>query len=273
MVEYAKPISIDKLKGFMAEIVKTGRLPQEYETPVLPEKMEEALGTMVVYSELYENMEGVHEDLEPYEHAYEEYRFEVVFSHAEKEDFRWIGYHTLDNGLSFYGGVLTLEGALDAFIALYQNNDGELRAFIPSNATDFDSDFIEAELRKNIWVRESFTLVEEKGETPNTFIVTIVADWNDGDYLRTEKTYSNEEFEKRILPALNHLDNFGKGRGKLRDYDNEGNLAIPQPEWESCHTLKSVTVQFVDENLKIWDVQMNYAKLPKEVEDVFFYDF
>lgn len=137
----------------------------------------------------------------------------------------------------------------------------------------YDSQKIEEELLDNLHIlrrKAKYHLVENKGTNTETFKVTIVADSNDGDYLRNTGTYSKEDFEKRILPGLNHLHNFGTGNYKLENYHNGYDLNIPSAEWGDCHTLESVMVEFTDSNEKIWKVEFEYAPLSEEDE---FFDY
>ena len=131
----------------------------------------------------------------------------------------------------------------------------------------YDSEKIEEELMEELdFVRRKakYHLVEKKGTDLESFEVTIIADSNDADYITNIDTYSKEEFEKRILPGLNHLHNFGTGRKKLEDYHNGFELSIPYTDWYPCHTLESVTVEFTDKNQKIWQVDLEYTSLPEE---------
>lgn len=99
----------------------------------------------------------------------------------------------------------------------------------------------------------------EKSEKRNVFIVRIVADSNDADYVTTENIYSKESFEKYVLDGLiellkNHGDNH-----KLPDFPNDKyDLDLPYNGWNgTCHSLESVTVEYFDENGDQWNVKLN----------------
>lgn len=100
----------------------------------------------------------------------------------------------------------------------------------------------------------NYTLVPKKGESLNTFIVTIVADSNDADYI-TETMYFDKEGFEEILPELANLrDNYGKNH-QLEKYPNPMDLDIPFNGWDGyCHSLESLDVEYIDGEGKIFEV-------------------
>lgn len=100
----------------------------------------------------------------------------------------------------------------------------------------------------------TYQLVEKRSENLNTFIVTIVADGNDADDVTETMFYTKDHFENIVKELANLRDNYSKGR-QLRNYPNEEGFCIPDDGWACpCHTLVKLTVEYVDEDGKIWDV-------------------
>jgi hypothetical protein len=99
-----------------------------------------------------------------------------------------------------------------------------------------------------------YQLVEKPKSELGRYKVTIKADSNDADYVTTIITYSKEEFEKHVLPELVNLTTNYKGDYKLPDFD-AGWLDIPYGEYDCCHTLEKVDVEYLDEQGKLWTVK------------------
>lgn len=99
-----------------------------------------------------------------------------------------------------------------------------------------------------------YKLVEKQSDMRNIFIVTLVGDANDGDYV-TETMYLNKDEFEEILPALDDLKDNYSGSEQLEDYPNEMELEIPFNGFDGhCHTLAELSVEYIDENGKIFDV-------------------
>jgi hypothetical protein len=108
---------------------------------------------------------------------------------------------------------------------------------------------------------EKYTLTKPESKQRDKFIVTIVADSNDADYITTENTYSKEEFEETIADALVDLQNNYGLSYQLPNYYNEHDLDIPYNGWDGyCHTLKYVQIQYIDNNGETWDVNLKGLK-------------
>jgi hypothetical protein len=97
-----------------------------------------------------------------------------------------------------------------------------------------------------------------KKKEVNKFIVTIVADSNDADYITTINKYDEVIFCKYVIDELIHLEKYS-GRHELESYEDNGiseYLNIPFNGYDGyCHTLESVKVEFIDHNGHIYDVQ------------------
>lgn len=101
-----------------------------------------------------------------------------------------------------------------------------------------------------------YQLVEKTGKNFNKFKVTIVADSNDADYITEIDYYTQEQFDKYIIDGLIHLRENASESHQLADYDNEYDLDIPYNGWDGyCHTLIELTVEYIDESGKVWDVE------------------
>lgn len=98
-----------------------------------------------------------------------------------------------------------------------------------------------------------YELVEKQGSELGKFKVTIKADSNDADYVTTICTYDKDKFEKHVVPELIELKKY-KADYKLPDFE-AGWLDIPYGEYDCCHTLESVSVEYIDENGKLWTVK------------------
>lgn len=99
-----------------------------------------------------------------------------------------------------------------------------------------------------------YELVEKYSGELGKFKVIIKADSNDADYVTTINTYDKNNFEKYVVPELIELRKY-KGDYKLPDF-NAGWLDIPYGEYDCCHTLESVDVEYLDENGKLWNVKI-----------------
>ena len=100
-----------------------------------------------------------------------------------------------------------------------------------------------------------YKLVEKKSDRTETFIITIVADSNDADWVTEKMEFNKEEFEE-ILPALVDLKENFSGSHELENYTNPMELDIPYNGYDGyCHTLYELTVEYIDENGKIYDVE------------------
>lgn len=101
-----------------------------------------------------------------------------------------------------------------------------------------------------------FKLVEKKSELKNIFILTIIADSNDGDYISESMSYTKTEFEKLIPELINLINNYSESH-ELEKYPNTMDLSIPFNGYSGyCHTLEELNIEFIDENGKIFDVDI-----------------
>ncbi|TVX86019.1 hypothetical protein [Paenibacillus agilis] len=110
---------------------------------------------------------------------------------------------------------------------------------------------------------EKYTL--SKTEARNIFIVTIVGDSNDADYITTEEVYNKSDFDEYVVNALIDLMTNYSNNHQLENYPNKFDLSIPHNGWDGyCHSLESVTIKHIDDNGEHWDVEMI---LPDDEED------
>lgn len=99
-----------------------------------------------------------------------------------------------------------------------------------------------------------YKLVKREVLKEKVFRVIIKADSNDADYITTDETYTEEEFNDIIDDLINLKHNYS-GRHELEDFPNESDLYIPSSEWGRCHTLEKLTVTCEDIDGIIYDVE------------------
>lgn len=101
-----------------------------------------------------------------------------------------------------------------------------------------------------------YRLIEKQSDMKETFIVTIVGDSNDGDYVTVTEHYDKEGFEE-VLPALIDLQENYSDNHRLEDYPNDMDLSIPYNGWDGyCHSLEELRIEYVDADGKIFDVEI-----------------
>lgn len=105
---------------------------------------------------------------------------------------------------------------------------------------------------------EKYTFVEKIEENTDRFRVIIVADSNDGDYMTETDYFSPEDFDRYAVDALLDLSRNYSEDYKLKDYPNDSDLCIPYNGFDGyCHTLESLTIEYIDHNGKVWSVELN----------------
>lgn len=93
--------------------------------------------------------------------------------------------------------------------------------------------------------RGKYALKEMKASGKEVFIIKLIGDYNDGDYITTENEVGREQFEGIVDELINLKKNF-MGRGELREYYDEHDLNIPQTDWgENCHTLVTLKITHI----------------------------
>lgn len=113
----------------------------------------------------------------------------------------------------------------------------------------------------------SYKLAPKRKDYFNMFKVTIVGDSNDADYITTTRWYSKSIFESQIINGLNDLNKKASDSYELREYENEYGLELPHSDWDICHSLESVSVEYVDEEGVSWDVEIEYEDEDEEDEE------
>ncbi|QNR65381.1 hypothetical protein IAQ67_15925 [Paenibacillus peoriae] len=102
-----------------------------------------------------------------------------------------------------------------------------------------------------------YTLSKPRKEAQDCFMVTIVADSNDADYITTTQTYSSKEFNGVIVDELIQLKNNYSGSHQLEDCPLGEYIDIPFNGYDGfCHSLESLTITYVDEDGYTWDVNL-----------------
>lgn len=99
-------------------------------------------------------------------------------------------------------------------------------------------------------------LIQKKGEEVGKFKVTIVGDAGDANYVTDTELFTKEHMEEFALEGLRDLREKASLPHELSHYDNEYDLPIPSNFHDGyCHTLVSVTVEFLGEEGKVWTLE------------------
>mgnify|MGYP003289602814 CR=1 FL=1 len=105
------------------------------------------------------------------------------------------------------------------------------------------------------------TIGESKKSKFNQFEVIIVADSNDGDYTTTRNFYSEDVFEMYLIDELVELLGKHSCAYGLESFDFNGYLDMPHGEYEPCHTLESVEVNYYDNTGTIRPVTIHVSEV------------
>ncbi len=111
-------------------------------------------------------------------------------------------------------------------------------------------------------------LKEKKSSRKEVFIITIQADSNDADYM-TEKTIINKtnmtDEVIDLIQKLKKIEGVNHALGEAYEDDNNeyglehddffNHINVPFTDWGICHSLEDLSVEYVDENGKIFDVE------------------
>lgn len=100
------------------------------------------------------------------------------------------------------------------------------------------------------------------------FRVTIEADMNDGDYLTNINQYSKDRFSEHLVDELIELKKIvGKSDALYAFNDQYTNVPFDTQSGESCHTLESLDIEYIDEQGKIWDVVLKDKSVLTKLEE------
>jgi hypothetical protein len=104
-----------------------------------------------------------------------------------------------------------------------------------------------------------YTLEKHKQEDLNKFIVTIVADSNDADYVTTIEKYTKEIFDREVINDLMDIKNNYSGHHQLKNYEGDCDyISVPFDGYDGhCHTLESIDIKYIDANGETWNVALN----------------
>lgn len=109
-------------------------------------------------------------------------------------------------------------------------------------------------------------LKEKKSSKRDVFIITVVADSNDADYMTETTTIKKDDMTDEIIDLIKKLDAIEYVNHALGDVDEQGeahgltsddlfsHISIPHTEWGVCHSLETFTVEYIDAEGKIFDV-------------------
>lgn len=126
---------------------------------------------------------------------------------------------------------------------------------------------------------EKYKLTKKESVKERTFRVIISADSNDGDYISTDYTYTETEFNKGIVDLLIDLDKNYSGRHDLEEFPNSTEekcdfdyncdkckrdstctvgieLDIPHSDWGICHTIQFIDITCEDLDGTLYEVKL-----------------
>lgn len=122
-------------------------------------------------------------------------------------------------------------------------------------------------------------LTEKKSSQKDVFIITVQADSNDGDYMTETTTIPKNGMNDEIIELIKKLEDLEYVRHGLQEIEEQGeaygltrddlasHIYIPSTDWgDYCHTLVDFTVEYIDGNGKIFDVDF-YEKDEESEED------
>lgn len=145
MVQKIKIQTVEELKGFIKELVAKNGLPTINPHTRFKVEIEENLSELVLLAEEDESfgMKRLSEDLK---NAGVEYENTIFLTDSELKNkgemsnikkIKWNGFHNLD-GRTFYGGFVGADFTYPTFIAIYQDVNGDLRAFVPQEGNSIN---------------------------------------------------------------------------------------------------------------------------------------
>lgn len=103
---------------------------------------------------------------------------------------------------------------------------------------------------------DKYLLQKKDPKNQEKYKVTIVGDSNDADYITTIEYYTQSDFDEYVIDGLSRLKRDYSGRHQLEDFQSqEDYIAIPFNGYGgNCHSLESLTVEYMDKNNTLWDV-------------------
>jgi hypothetical protein len=97
-----------------------------------------------------------------------------------------------------------------------------------------------------------YKLVKVQGDyNTKLFSITLIGSIDNGDYITTNNTYSESEFDNYVADAIIDLKNNYSGKQELKGFDNKIDykdeiLEIPCKDGEYADTLEDVSVNCLE---------------------------
>ena len=108
---------------------------------------------------------------------------------------------------------------------------------------------------------DKYKLTEKKESNLDVIKLTFVCITNKGNEAVGIDYFSKRYFDEYMLKEIVDLKENYIGENKLLDYPNDAELSIPgdfHSSWQhKCHTLKELTIEYVGENGKVYDVVLD----------------
>lgn len=91
----------------------------------------------------------------------------------------------------------------------------------------------------------------------NIFIVTVVGDSNDADYITEVTKFKKENFDDEVIEEIKMLREIAGQAHGLEESDIEDTYVnLPYSDYGLCHSLEEIKIEFIDENSVIYDVEV-----------------
>lgn len=98
----------------------------------------------------------------------------------------------------------------------------------------------------------------KKESEKDVFIIKVVADSNDGDYITDFTIVKKDDFDEKFIEEIKILEKIEGISYALENLDEVYDYYINLPYGENgvCHTLSEITVEYIDSNSVIYNVEV-----------------
>jgi len=98
----------------------------------------------------------------------------------------------------------------------------------------------------------------KKESEKGVFIIKVVGDSNDADYITEFTIVNKEDFDEKFIEEIKILDKIEGVSYALENLDEVYDYYINLPYGENgvCHTLSEITVEYIDSKSVIYNVEV-----------------